>query len=824
FVPPSPGQASPIAISEGGDLCRFEGGDWKPYLRIEATENRLERPFRDSPNSLWAIVRSQAMHWSLQNGKVLDQLPPVPDAYLERIFVTRSGKPLGMTREGVFEWTADKWLPYSEYTPVLDSLVHSFLEPVTGEYWLGYNNGIERWKDGTVQVFGEEDGVDEGDTVASIYQTRGGDLWFATRGSGVYVYDGSKFDRIDLEDGLLRDSIQEIHEGSDGTMWVSYRYRGVAMWKAGQWVSFSERHGLPNSPVTSFAEDANGDIWVSTASAGLFRYRSDTKPPDTFIGVTPTEIGYRGTGLFAFGAWDAWNHTPEANLRYSWRVIRQDSPQSEAIAWTHPDQTDLAAVPPLPHGAYRFEVRAYDEDGNLDPSPAAADFEVLPPIWLKPGFYIPVGSLLFLAGAFAIGRHQSMRRLKHSQARLELSNKSLRDEIRTRIEAEKALRKAEERSRILIQTAPRGIVILDSSTGKFIEVNRAATEIYGLSSEELLQKGPVELSPPFQPDGAPSKVAAESYISRALQGEKLTFEWVHLDSQGSEKVCEIDLVRLSEMGTHLVRASLTDITQRKKNQQELEDYRLRLEDLIKERTAELEAAQDRLLKKQKLETLGSLVATVSHELRNPLGSIAGSVFTLKERLKEEPVDVDRPLLRIERNIVRCTRIIEDLLDFTRTKNPTLISTRIDPWLKEMLQDYDFPEEIEVDIQLETEAEAMIDRNRVFRCVVNLINNACDAMLDPRRGDETTKGLKIASRIEADRYLFQVTDTGPGISREELEKVLEPLYSTKSFGVGLGLPIVSQIMEQHEGGLELKSEVGKGTTATLWLPLVRTAKR
>ncbi|MCA9432253.1 MAG: hypothetical protein KC940_17205, partial [Candidatus Omnitrophica bacterium] len=59
---------------------------------------------------------------------------------------------------------------------------------------------------------------------------------------------------------------------------------------------------------------------------------------------------------------------------------------------------------------------------------------------------------------------------------------------------------------------------------------------------------------------------------------------------------------------------------------------------------------------------------------------------------------------------------------------------------------------------------------------------------------------------------------------ELEKVLEPLYSTKSFGVGLGLPIVSQIMEQHEGGLELKSEVGKGTTATLWLPLVRTAKR
>ena len=88
-----------------------------------------------------------------------------------------------MTREGVFEWTADKWLPYSEYTPVLDSLVHSFLEPVTGEYWLGYNNGIERWKDGTVQVFGEEDGVDEGDTVASIYQTRGGDLWFATRDS-----------------------------------------------------------------------------------------------------------------------------------------------------------------------------------------------------------------------------------------------------------------------------------------------------------------------------------------------------------------------------------------------------------------------------------------------------------------------------------------------------------------------------------------------------------------------------------------------------------------------------------------------------------------
>jgi len=234
---------------------------------------------------------------------------------------------------------------------------------------------------------------------------------------------------------------------------------------------------------------------------------------------------------------------------------------------------------------------------------------------------------------------------------------------------------------------------------------------------------------------------------------------------------------------------------------------------VRTREAELEEAQRELVRKERLATLGQLIATVSHELRNPLGTVRGSVFIISQRLLGKDLGVERALDRAERNIVRCDRIIEDLLDYTRTSELELQPVNLDRWLEIALEEYLFPANINVHVALEGKTEALIEPERLRRCLINLLNNACDALKDRETRELWVHSVRTDQRIE-----IGVRDSGCGIPEENLEKIFEPLFSTKSFGVGLGLPTVHQVMEQHGGGLEIESREGEGTTAVLWLPL------
>ncbi len=142
---------------------------------------------------------------------------------------------------------------------------------------------------------------------------------------------------------------------------------------------------------------------------------------------------------------------------------------------------------------------------------------------------------------------------------------SLRD-VTGRQEAEKTLRENEERFRALIENAPEAIVVYDVDEGRFVDVNEQACEMFNLSRKRLLKVGPDAVSPEMQPDGKPSFGVARGYIERALNGEHLSFEWMHMDSAGKEIPCEVRLSRLPAGERRLVRGSITDITDRKRSE------------------------------------------------------------------------------------------------------------------------------------------------------------------------------------------------------------------------------------------------------------------
>ena len=233
---------------------------------------------------------------------------------------------------------------------------------------------------------------------------------------------------------------------------------------------------------------------------------------------------------------------------------------------------------------------------------------------------------------------------------------------------------------------------------------------------------------------------------------------------------------------------------------------------VEERTAALKAAQGELVRKERLSALGQLTATMAHELRNPLSAIRNTLFAVKESASSSGVNFERPFGRIERSVERCDRIINDLLDYTRIKELHCSVVAPDPWIGEVLDDQRVPDGVELARDFRAQCVIAIDPERMRRVLINLIDNAAHAMTDASR----ERRITVRTACIGKEFELAIEDTGAGIPADILPKVFEPLFSTKSFGTGLGLPMVKQIIEQHGGSIAIASEAGKGTRVTVRL--------
>ncbi len=245
---------------------------------------------------------------------------------------------------------------------------------------------------------------------------------------------------------------------------------------------------------------------------------------------------------------------------------------------------------------------------------------------------------------------------------------------------------------------------------------------------------------------------------------------------------------------------------------ELQKHRSQLEALVEERTKKLEEAQNQLIRQEKLAALGQLTAAVSHELRNPLGTIRTSCYTLNQKYGSGDGEASTIIRRIDRGITRCDGIITDLLDYSRIKAAERVPTDVDDLLELWATETPKPENVTVKTDLRLGEPVPLDRERFYRCFSNLFNNAIQSF------GESGGTILVSSRRDGEHAVVEISDDGCGVPSDKIETVFEPLYSTKTFGVGLGLPIARQIVQQHDGELSMKSQLGKGTTVTVRIPL------
>jgi two-component system NtrC family sensor kinase len=238
---------------------------------------------------------------------------------------------------------------------------------------------------------------------------------------------------------------------------------------------------------------------------------------------------------------------------------------------------------------------------------------------------------------------------------------------------------------------------------------------------------------------------------------------------------------------------------------------------LKERDLQLkEFTRSKLMESERLALIGQLAANVAHELNNPLTGIITYSHLLLEQTKAEDPTKDF-LQKIVNQADRCKEIIKGLLDFSRQKKPDKTLCDVNSVLTDcisLVENQALFHNIQIHSSLKIDLpSAVIDPSQIERVFMNMIINAAEAM-------EGNGHLTIATRLDQNKSIIEVefTDTGSGIEKENLEKIFDPFFTTKDTGHGLGLAICYGIIKEHRGTILVESEVGKGTTFNVRLPV------
>jgi two-component system, LuxR family, sensor kinase FixL len=367
-------------------------------------------------------------------------------------------------------------------------------------------------------------------------------------------------------------------------------------------------------------------------------------------------------------------------------------------------------------------------------------------------------------------------------------NQELQQQIAERELAVQKLKETETLFRSLLESAPDAMVIVDAH-GIITLVNSQTERLFGYQRKELLGK-PVEHL-------VPARFRERHQDHRGLFAKNphvrpmgTGMELFAVRRDGSEFPVEISLSPIATGRQVLMSAAIRDITERKQ-------------------------AERLLQEKERLATLGTTAAVFAHEIGNPLNGISTSLQIVKSILgtaeKIDPV-LQETLEIAFQEVQRLATLLSDYRTFARPQRLNLRRANVTQIIEEVLS-AQLPMYRATNIALQTQLENVrgifVDPEKIKQVILNLCKNAVEAM--PNGGSLTVKATGSEGGV-----ILEVTDTGEGIAHGV--DVFQLFRTTKPDGTGLGLPIVQQIISDHKGTITYRSEIGKGTTFTIVLPV------
>jgi two-component system sensor kinase FixL len=424
------------------------------------------------------------------------------------------------------------------------------------------------------------------------------------------------------------------------------------------------------------------------------------------------------------------------------------------------------------------------------------------------------------AADYVIKTPKHIQRLPHIVHSV-LEKKRLEDE---RQQAEEALRESEERYRRLHESM-RDCFAQVKMSGEIVDVNLAYLDMLGYSKEEVLKLHYADITPHrwhrFEQGIVETQILPFGYSE--------VYEKEYIKKDGTVFPIELRafLLRNAEGQPSGMWAIVRDITERRQAEEKIRAMNAELEQRVEERTRELREAQEQLVQQERLAVLGRLAGGVSQELRNPLGVILNAIYYLRLIQPDASEKVQQYHGMIEQEAHSAEKIITNLLDFASLKIMDRELLSVPELVARTLEQFPIPASVKLCLNLPADLPRIYaDQLQMTQALGSLIVNAHQAMTStPLReqassvGAAPTRGdLAITAHQEQGMLAIAVKDTGVGIPPENMKRLFEPLFTTKPKGIGLGLAVSQKLVEANGGKIEVESEVGKGSTFTLWLPV------
>ncbi len=685
----------------------------------------------------------------------------------------RSGTLVAGTQRGMARLGPEGW---QMVRGTEDTQVRSAVQGPDGAFYMAGSAWVRRWDPATGQTvkFGPAQGVRADGRIFRLLFDRFGTLWVATDSGGLLRGTGEGntwvFRPEPLPGGTPTESIGDLHEDGEGRLWAPGT-QGLALREGGRWRRFTRQDGLRDNAVDYTRSLRNGDLLLAyTNNLGVARVRYDKgrlrilKHFDAEIdpALTIYFLGEDARGNLWAGSGAG------VHLLHAGGPVEVFTYRDGLIS----DSTNNMAFLPDPNGDVwigtiggiaRFDARAYE---GQPPPPVLqtyaftlgrASFHGIPAQPLE----VPFRSNTFEARFAALGLyHQDDL---HLEARLE----GLEPDWH-------------------------------AAKGREVRYTGLAPGPYAFQVRSLAGGGPWVYSTPI-----PFRVLAPwwgTWTFRVAAALGVV--------AGALAYARWRTWALARRNAHL-EARVAERTR------ELTEAKATLEQRVRERTAELQASHSQLMQAQKMESLGFLAGGVAHDMNNVLGAIL-TLASVNLEVQEPGSATHRAFDTIVKAAERGTNVVKGLLSFARAEVAESRLLNLNDVVREEIKLLERTTLVKVRFEVDLDPELWPmkgDAGAFAQVFMNLCINAMDAMPDNGTLALRTRNLP-GPRVEA-----VVEDNGSGMTREVLDRALDPFFTTKGVGkgTGLGLSMVYSTVKAHNGQLELQSEPGKGTRVTMTFP-------
>ncbi len=809
--------SKPSSLSHDSVRCLFEDSDGRLWVGTDGGLN------------LW---REEAAGFAAYLADADDPESLSSDA-IAQIAEDRSGVLwIGTLGGGVGKWNPSTWsFPHYRAAGGASNNVFAISEDPDGGLWIGtVGSGLERIDRDTGRR--ERHGAGPGglgdDRVTALLHDREGTLWIGTVGAGVSRFDrrSGMFEshRHDPQrpGSLSNDAVTVLYEDRRDRLWVGTWIGGLNRYLGdGTFRRYRHDHEEPRSlgsdRVFSLAEDSAGRLWVATDGAGLNLWREEREDflrlvhdPDDPTGLSDSQLA----ALHADAADRLWIGTKSGGLD---RLVSFEESSGRAVFENYSAADGLAA------GSVWGILS--DESGHLWLSTNGGLSRLDPESRTFRNFDTSHG---LQSNEFNQGAYYRSASGEMFFGGVDGFNAFFPDRIRTNTAVPPVVLTGLTRfndpltfGRPLFDVTEVGLSYKDH----FLAFEFAALDFTAPEKNhyryrlEGFDEGWVDL-------GTERRV---TFASLEPGDYTLRVQGANNDGVWNEEGLALALSVAPPFWqrwwfrslTMLFSASVFVAAYRVRTRA-IRNRNILLERQVKERTRDLEDAQEQLVRKEKLATLGELAGSLAHEIRNPLGVIKNAAYLLDLMRQPDDEDTKEQLDQINQEIDYSSNIVGELLDFAREPAAGRRRLVLQDAVTDALEAVEVPPGIELERRLEDEPLPVRgDPSQIRSILANLLGNAVQAMdgrgtLRAECGRVKSDRPPVPGRAEA---FVSVIDTGSGISAENLEKIFEPLFTTKARGIGLGLSLSLRYAKLNEGRIECDSEEGKGSIFRLVLPLL-----